>query len=537
MLFGTGLQTWEYSPEFRLRTFAYLTPLAKLGDILKLFGVRDKILLFTILRSILAGFTGYCEFYFAQGVSKVWGETIGWSTLLLSLCSPGMFHSSGALLPSATAMQLVLLSTGNLCQDPQADGVSRSIFIGLIATLAIGWPFCAVCWIPIGLYAVLQAFCSGDDPSNRFKNATFVLLRTALHATIIQLIVCIIDYQWYQALTVPSLNIFMYNAAAGGDELYGIEPASYYLKNLALNFNFTLGLALAAPFAVLVNKRKQDDDNNGASSTPSFWLRLAVISPLLLWFLLIGPRPHKEERFVFPVYPLIVLVGAIGLENMIRLTDALWDKPVSSSSRGGKRQIQKWLRATALIVCAMFSSLRMLALFHFYSAPVQLYTALNEEILSSSSSTRSTNVCVGGDWHRFPSSFFLPKGSNLAFLPSDFKGQLPQPFTPGGVAVEPLQPFNDENREEISRYIAGGISNCDYTVELMLTEDKLLGRKSPATSLLMEAAGEKGRWNMISSVAFLDAERTHGLHRMLYIPRVSDSRAVLVDYALWKREK
>mmetsp|Transcript_9722 Transcript_9722/g.14604 ORF Transcript_9722/g.14604 Transcript_9722/m.14604 type:complete len:162 (+) Transcript_9722:1291-1776(+) len=133
-------------------------------------------------------------------------------------------------------------------------------------------------------------------------------------------------------------------------------------------------------------------------------------------------------------------------------------------------------------------------------------------------------------------SSFL-KGPISLFLPSDFKGQLPQPFTPGGVAVEPLQPFNDENREEISRYIAGGISNCDYTVELMLTEDKLLGRKSPATSLLMEAAGEKGRWNMISSVAFLDAERTHGLHRMLYIPRVSDSRAVLVDYALWKREK
>ena len=38
-------------------------------------------------------------------------------------------------------------------------------------------------------------------------------------------------------------------------------------------------------------------------------------------------------------------------------------------------------------------------------------------------------VCVGAEWHRFPSAFFLPGSAyRLAFLPSGFGGLLPRPF-------------------------------------------------------------------------------------------------------------
>ena len=38
-------------------------------------------------------------------------------------------------------------------------------------------------------------------------------------------------------------------------------------------------------------------------------------------------------------------------------------------------------------------------------------------------------VCVGSEWHRFPSAFFLPGPSyRLAFLPSGFGGLLPHAF-------------------------------------------------------------------------------------------------------------
>ena len=34
-------------------------------------------------------------------------------------------------------------------------------------------------------------------------------------------------------------------------------------------------------------------------------------------------------------------------------------------------------------------------------------------------------VCVGKEWYRFGSSFFLPQHARLAFVRSHFKGQLP----------------------------------------------------------------------------------------------------------------
>ena len=43
---------------------------------------------------------------------------------------------------------------------------------------------------------------------------------------------------------------------------------------------------------------------------------------------------------------------------------------------------------------------------------------------------KETYVCVGDEWHRFPSSFFLPSpGYRLAFLKSGFTGLLPRAFS------------------------------------------------------------------------------------------------------------
>ena len=40
------------------------------------------------------------------------------------------------------------------------------------------------------------------------------------------------------------------------------------------------------------------------------------------------------------------------------------------------------------------------------------------------------HVCVGAEWHRFPSSFFLPSPHyRLAFVESGFGGLLPRQFS------------------------------------------------------------------------------------------------------------
>lgn len=44
------------------------------------------------------------------------------------------------------------------------------------------------------------------------------------------------------------------------------------------------------------------------------WLSL---SPLYLWLTVFLLQPHKEERFLFPVYPLICLTAAVATGNVV----------------------------------------------------------------------------------------------------------------------------------------------------------------------------------------------------------------------------
>lgn len=82
-------------------------------------------------------------------------------------------------------------------------------------------------------------------------------------------------------------------------------------------------------------------------------------------------------------------------------------------------------------------------------------------------------LCVGKEWHRFPSSFFLPENVNgrlveLQFVRSDFAGILPKHFPSGHNLSEmtrkiPAQ-MNDENREETARYVL--VESCNYLIDV-----------------------------------------------------------------------
>jgi alpha-1,2-mannosyltransferase len=64
------------------------------------------------------------------------------------------------------------------------------------------------------------------------------------------------------------------------------------------------------------------------------------------------------------------------------------------------------------------------------------------------------NICVGKEWYRFPSNFFLPSSQyKLQFVESGFTGQLPKPYSAiNGTWVIPTD-MNDLNKQEMSRYV------------------------------------------------------------------------------------
>jgi alpha-1,2-mannosyltransferase len=91
---------------------------------------------------------------------------------------------------------------------------------------------------------------------------------------------------------------------------------------------------------------------------------------------------------------------------------------------------------------------------------MEIYTQLqSKDVESAVKGIRGdVNVCVGKEWHRFPSSFYLPSPKwKLRFIRSEFKGQLPKPYGqfPNATTVVPGD-MNDMNREEPSRYVSPG---------------------------------------------------------------------------------
>ena len=128
---------------------------------------------------------------------------------------------------------------------------------------------------------------------------------------------------------------------------------------------------------------------------------------------------------------------------------------------------------------------------------------------------REIQVCVGNEWYRFPSHYFLPIGFRLAYIPSDFGGLLPKYFpeesldTPFRLTTtESLEDYsrlkrhatrmthvivngmNDLNQPEMDRFIP--INQCDFKVELLSIP--------------------KGK----DCIQFLNAEETNRFYRIFY---------------------
>ena len=64
-------------------------------------------------------------------------------------------------------------------------------------------------------------------------------------------------------------------------------------------------------------------------------------------------------------------------------------------------------------------------------------------------------LCVGSEWHRFPSSFFVPNYvGEVRWIDDGFRGLLPFPFnaTLGGTSAAPPY-FNNKNKASDEQYV------------------------------------------------------------------------------------
>jgi hypothetical protein len=202
--------------------------------------------------------------------------------------------------------------------------------------------------------------------------------------------------------------------------------------------------------------------------------------------------------------------------------------------------------------------------------------------------TPMQHVCIGDEWHRFPSSFFLPGPAyRLQFVKSGFDGLLPRPFsqtdvstnTPctrfaliaykcmkfvprlrlltgcnglqGGTRAAPRQ-LNDRNAEETGNYWVSS-ERCDFFVGLTPPSDSgavscsfLISSHSwidPARPhrlaiLQMRSDVQHTRitgWTALKSEPFLDKDASSRLGRAFLLPWQARRPIVMQQYSLWQR--
>ncbi|KAL3995542.1 hypothetical protein ACH3XW_26230 [Acanthocheilonema viteae] len=159
------------------------------------------------------------------------------------------------------------------------------------------------------------------------------------------------------------------------------------------------------------------------------------------------------------------------------------------------------------------------------------------EIYSADDNSTVIHLCVGKEWYRFPSSFFLPSGiknsknqvliAELNFIKSEFAGLLPKPYMKGSLPeVTRAIPtgMNDLNREEVSRYV--DIEQCDFLIDL----------ETPDTTVLEpNYAKQTSIWRSVVKKKFLLSSCSHPIYRSFYVPFITGSNNVYGDYHLLER--
>lgn len=243
---------------------------------------------------------------------------------------------------------------------------------------------------------------------------------------------------------------------------------------------------------------------------------LIVVSPVYLWIAFMSLQPHKEERFLYPIYPLICVAASAVIESF---PDLFRDK-YNPNGTSTLVKIAKILRPLALGLILCVSHARTFSLINGYSAPIEIYKHLDYHDDAGPGSV----LCVGSEWHRFPSSFFIPDYvSQVRWLDDGFTGLLPIPFNSslGGTSAAPSY-FNNKNKASERQYLKDP-EQCTLLIELQLQ------RPYPTRG------SDMSTWEIVAALPYLDRELSPPLHRSFFIPNQWQQKNVFGQYRLLRR--
>ncbi|BCR86545.1 dolichyl-P-Man:Man(6)GlcNAc(2)-PP-dolichol alpha-1,2-mannosyltransferase [Aspergillus chevalieri] len=498
--YGYGLQTWEYSPVYSIRSWLYISLHALVGKAGSLV-FRDKVSAFYVVRFALAVVCASCETRMYSAICRTLSPRIGLLFLMIVAFSPGMFHASTAFLPSSFTMYMSMLGLTAFLDWRGGQKTAQGImWFGLGAI--VGWPFAGALLLPLLVEEFVIGFLAGS-----LKKVVFSVVDGALRCLVILAAEVAVDYVFFQNFTIVPWNIVAYNIFGGegrGPEIFGTEPWTFYIRNLLLNFNIWFILAmLAAPLLAF-----QAIFRSQATNKQTILRTVTLLTPFYMWLSIFIVQPHKEERFMYPAYPFLAINAAIGFHMLLSFIG-------SSNPKELMGRVPAQLKLAVVLSMILLSInaglLRTIGIITAYNAPLKVLEPLEKTEVQAGES-----VCFGKEWYRFPSSYFLPNDMRAKFIKSEFKGLLPGEFPDAadypalfnGASQIPTG-MNDRNEEDTGKYV--DISQCSYLVDSYFS-----GRE--ATELEPHYVDDESQWKKLSCREFLDTSQTGLLGRLIWIP-------------------
>ncbi|EAU39236.1 conserved hypothetical protein [Aspergillus terreus NIH2624] len=498
---GYGLQTWEYSPVYSIRSWLYVSIHAIVGKIGSLF-LKSKASEFYAIRCFLAIVCASCQTRLYSAICRTLSPRIGLLFLMIVAFSPGMFHSTAAFLPSSFTMYTSMLGLAAFLDWRGGQKVAQGImWFGLGAI--VGWPFAGALVIPLVLEEMVIGFIAGS-----LGKIILAIGDGALRCLAILASEILVDYAFLRKFTIVPWNIVAYNILGGdgrGPDIFGTEPWTFYFKNLLLNFNVWFIFALfSGPLLLL-----QAAFRPHATTKETLFRTVTLITPFYMWLSIFTLQPHKEERFMYPAYPFLILNASISFHMVLSYIGSTNPKEFV-----GRLPAKLKLAAVMSLVLMAINAglLRTVGVISAYRAPLRIFEPLDQPDIRHA----GDSVCFGKEWYRFPSSFFLPDDMRAKFIRSEFRGLLPGEFPDAahyGALFEGTSQIptgmNDRNLEDPGKYV--DIAECSF-----LVDSSFPGRE--VTDLEPDYIHDGTQWEPLSCESFLDASKTSLLGRLIWIP-------------------
>lgn len=289
LVYGTGHLSWEW--RHSLRSFFHPALIAIILKFLNFLSLDSRVLVYHVPRLAHALLFSLADFSFHRVCRRLCiTKGIADLSFITYLSSWFIFYCAPRTLSNSLETSLTLIALNWFPFEGRAYKGSTWPYIALGVLTIVIRPTVSLLWLVFGLHHLYHH-------PHPFR----LLFRTVLPVTLPILIVTTLIDSWaYGTPTVPLWNFLQFNVLQGGSALFGVHPWYWYLVS------GIPAVLTVQTVAVII----------GLLGPNIFRPTLLPFFATVFYIFVHSLLPHKEQRFLLPVIPLLCIYAGGAFQNL-----------------------------------------------------------------------------------------------------------------------------------------------------------------------------------------------------------------------------